>query len=41
MPEQARLSVPRAQWLFHFSGRGADIEHLGYMTVMRLFRNGG
>jgi DNA ligase (NAD+) len=25
------------EWLFHFAGRGAmDIEHLGYMTVMRL-----
>ena len=29
------------EWLFHFSGRGAmDIEHLGYMTVMRLLEAG-
>ena len=29
------------EWLFHFSGRGAmDIEHLGYMTVMRLLEKG-
>jgi DNA ligase (NAD+) len=29
------------EWLFHFSGRGAmDIEHLGYMTVMRLLERG-
>jgi DNA ligase (NAD+) len=29
------------EWLFHFAGRGAmDIEHLGYMTVMRLLENG-
>ena len=29
------------EWLFHFAGRGAmDIEHLGYMTVMRLMENG-
>jgi DNA ligase (NAD+) len=28
------------EWLFHFAGRGAmDIEHLGYMTVMRLLEN--
>jgi DNA ligase (NAD+) len=27
--------------LFHFAGRGAmDIEHLGYMTLMRLFEGG-
>ena len=29
------------EWLFHFAGRGAlDIEHLGYMTVMRLLEAG-
>jgi DNA ligase (NAD+) len=29
------------EWLFHFAGRGAmDIEHLGYMTVMRLMEKG-
>jgi len=29
------------EWLFHFAGRGAmDIEHLGYMTVMRLLEKG-
>ena len=29
------------EWLFHFAGRGAmDIEHLGYMTVMRAAREG-
>jgi DNA ligase (NAD+) len=29
------------EWLFHFAGRGAmDIEHLGYMTVMRLLDKG-
>ena len=29
------------EWLFHFAGRGAmDIEHLGYMTVMRLLDAG-
>ena len=29
------------EWLFHFAGRGAmDIEHLGYMTVMRLLEMG-
>jgi DNA ligase (NAD+) len=29
------------EWLFHFAGRSAmDIEHLGYMTVMRLLENG-
>jgi DNA ligase (NAD+) len=29
------------EWLFHFAGRGAmDIEHLGYMTVMRLLETG-
>ena len=29
------------EWLFHFAGRGAmDIEHLGYMTVMRLLERG-
>ncbi len=29
------------EWLFHFAGRGAmDIEHLGYMTVMRLLEGG-
>ncbi len=29
------------EWLFHFSARGAmDIEHLGYMTVMRLMEKG-
>src|SRR6266571_1654050 len=29
------------EWLFHFSVRGAmDIEHLGYMTVMRLLEAG-
>jgi DNA ligase (NAD+) len=29
------------EWLFHFAGRGAmDIEHLGYMTVMRLLGAG-
>ncbi len=29
------------EWLFHFAGRGAmDIEHLGYMTVMRLLDTG-
>ena len=29
------------EWLFHFAGRGAmDIEHLGYMTVMRLLESG-
>ena len=30
------------EWLFHFAGRGAmDIEHLGYMTVMRLLEKPG
>jgi DNA ligase (NAD+) len=29
------------EWLFHFAGRGAmDVEHLGYMTVMRLLEKG-
>ena len=29
------------EWLFHFAGRGAmDIEHLGYMTVLRLLEKG-
>jgi DNA ligase (NAD+) len=29
------------EWLFHFAGRGAmDIEHLGYVTVMRLLEKG-
>jgi DNA ligase (NAD+) len=29
------------EWLFHFAGRGEmDIEHLGYMTVMRLLEKG-
>jgi DNA ligase (NAD+) len=29
------------EWLFHFAGRGAmDIEHLGYMTVMRSLEKG-
>jgi DNA ligase (NAD+) len=29
------------EWLFHFAGRGAmDIEHLGYMTVIRLLDKG-
>jgi DNA ligase (NAD+) len=29
------------EWLFHFAGRGAmDIEHLGYMTLMRLLEAG-
>ena len=48
-PRARRLRCPNKrgcpsqgiEWLFHFAGRGAmDIEHLGYMTVMRLLEAG-
>jgi DNA ligase (NAD+) len=40
-PNRRRCPSQGIEWLFHFAGRGAmDIEHLGYMTVMRLLEAG-
>ena len=40
-PNQRGCPSQGIEWLFHFAGRGAmDIEHLGYMTVMRLLETG-
>jgi DNA ligase (NAD+) len=40
-PNKRRCPSQGIEWLFHFAGRGAmDIEHLGYMTVMRLLEAG-
>ncbi|MDP9184183.1 MAG: NAD-dependent DNA ligase LigA, partial [Actinomycetota bacterium] len=40
-PNKRKCPSQGLEWLFHFAGRGAmDIEHLGYMTVMRLLEKG-
>src|SRR5436190_2069160 len=40
-PDKRGCPSQGLEWLFHFAGRGAmDIEHLGYMTVMRLLEKG-
>jgi DNA ligase (NAD+) len=40
-PNKRKCPSQGLEWLFHFAGRGAmDIEHLGYMTVMRLLDKG-
>ena len=40
-PNKRKCPSQGIEWLFHFAGRGAmDIEHLGYMTVMRLLEAG-
>jgi DNA ligase (NAD+) len=40
-PNRRKCPSQGLEWLFHFAGRGAmDIEHLGYMTVMRLLEKG-
>ncbi len=40
-PNRGSCPSQGIEWLFHFAGRGAmDIEHLGYMTVMRLMEKG-
>ena len=40
-PNKRGCPIQGIEWLFHFAGRGAmDIEHLGYMTVMRLLEAG-
>jgi DNA ligase (NAD+) len=40
-PNKSGCPSQGIEWLFHFAGRGAmDIEHLGYMTVMRLMEKG-
>lgn len=40
-PNRRRCPMQNAEWLFHFSSRGAmDIEHLGYKTGMALLDRG-
>ncbi len=40
-PNRGSCPSQGIEWLGHFAGRGAmDIEHLGYMTVMRLLEKG-